>query len=306
VLWPAIAALLALHADPRALDAARALEKEHVEFGWLPIAIARRAPAVTTGGATRRARAAPAGTPRTVAEWERWVLEEPGDDARRDVFRDWLLDRGDPRGLEKPAKKHAAAWLAPLGRFVLPRRPLRFARGFPVELTVRATRAVELPDPEHHLWKGVESLIFEQWDAPATVNALDAFLHAPNLAGLRALRGLPATLFQRVVERPLPALEILGGELPWRADESAAALAALGRADLSRIEELELASGRPDCSLTLMRDGARWAALARGTDAAFLDAALSALGPGRISSISYSSASAAGSGARRPRRPGSR
>jgi uncharacterized protein (TIGR02996 family) len=159
--------------------------------------------------------------PKTDASFLKDIFANPGDDAPRHVYRDWLLERGDPRGTflslqyghkdeDQEAlllKRHAKLWLGPLvplgfKQYLLeagPRQEGRgatfFQRGFPVAMMLSTTEAtIKKLTGEASLatleWITVDHEIRFSKKGPAL---LAAFLAHPVMKALRGV-SVPAYL----------------------------------------------------------------------------------------------------------------
>nr|HEX4314304.1 TIGR02996 domain-containing protein [Kofleriaceae bacterium] len=142
------------------------------------------------------------------------VYGAPADDAPRQVYADWLLDRGDPRGEfialqladRDPDRQraliaaHGSRWLSPFGRSVLG-RGARFARGFPDTL---AATAID----NNRAWSTVRVAI-------GAVPEGDDW-HLASLRELRYVRG-PHIHQLAMLARPLPVTDV-DWMTPFRGD----------------------------------------------------------------------------------------
>ncbi len=206
-LFLALGLALVAHGGPSRDEALHRLVAEMPALEWLQ-------PLASSGARSRDVEAAsaqPAPAERPTID-ERWFLahgaEAPEDLARRSVFADWLLERGDPRGelialqlaaVERPltpkerrregalVKKHARAWLRSLTGLSPMREPV-FARGFPVELALELDK--KLPEPEAPLLATVERLELMS----AGSERARAFLERARLTSLHTLEAWPSVL----------------------------------------------------------------------------------------------------------------
>jgi uncharacterized protein (TIGR02996 family) len=185
------------------------------------------------------------------------IYKAPDDDAERQVFADWLSERGDPRGefitiqLAKKAgrttdamdkreasllKKHAKAWLGPLDR-VTHKRWRRFEGGFlaDVVLTIDGfvkTTSEELLDPA---WATVHSLGVP-WNICYEPDLCQGILDLPAFANLRVIRGLGETNLRRLVMKDVarPRIE----ELEVSFDQTTSATAVEERQTVLKAAEI--------------------------------------------------------------------
>lgn len=164
------------------------------------------------------------------------IYETPEADEPRQVYADWLLERGDPRGefiaLQLQRARTGAppslrerkllgtwgkAWLGPLGRGrILDERRTRFERGFFVAGMVLA-RGVDTVHG-HREWATCEEL--DVGLLASSPSVLSALLHHPCMRAVQKLYRLPTATVWEVAERPLrrPLVEIGLAEVPSRAD----------------------------------------------------------------------------------------
>ena len=110
---------------------------------------------------------------RPADEMLRQIFEAPNDDAPRQVYADYLLEQGDPRGeliaLQTSGRvlvregelvaRHAATWLAPL-RPIAWTEGTHFERGFPIAITLNDPRNQDALRRVvgHPLWRTVRRL----------------------------------------------------------------------------------------------------------------------------------------------------
>lgn len=181
------------------------------------------------------------------------IWRDPTDDAARQVYADWLLERGDPRGEiinlqltdtpaakkkgERLAKTHRRALLGPLAKAVVA-SSAEFARGFLVACHTDVRRKAEA------------DVIFgrPEW---ATVERLHFGSYAGLSAHMRALveaRGVSEAALAALATIELPRLEILafsanasrGAGDSLAGGEPAGGLAGLATAKLPRLRVLEV------------------------------------------------------------------
>ena len=229
------------------------------------------------------------------AELHAAILAHPADDQARQVYADWLQERGDPRGelialqLAPPSPaatrriralitEHGKRWLGVIGPVaVLPRS--RFERGFPAAVVIAPRSAPQLDPvigaPE---WATVEELRFSATvvGSPACATVV---MH-PVMRALRTVRGLAGTSIATVATSPraLPLTTLgvfLFDGVPDELLAGAPGLPALAHLVVERpsyivgladIEDLvastlaarlqSLATHTGTCTLTLQRDAA--------------------------------------------------
>jgi uncharacterized protein (TIGR02996 family) len=128
------------------------------------------------------------------------IYEHPDDDARRLVYADWLLERGDERGelihlqcaggdpdrVQALLAKHGRRWLGKLALVLLPEGTV-WERGFPVACRLRVTREADAEnaagDPG---WTTIRSISLHGETGYGT----RTLLQHPVLSSLRELHGL--------------------------------------------------------------------------------------------------------------------
>lgn len=152
------------------------------------------------------------------------VYETPEADEPRQVYADWLQERGDPRGElialqlaraasgEAPSLRerkllgtHGKAWLGPLGRGrILDEKRTRFARGFFAAGSLLA-RGIDTIHG-HREWATCEDL--DVGNLPS--GSLRTFLRDPVMRGLHTLRRLPIAMLWELADEPLrrPLVEV--------------------------------------------------------------------------------------------------
>jgi uncharacterized protein (TIGR02996 family) len=219
-LWPALENLFAVHAGG-------ALRKE---VAVDPALAAPRWISERRGGpdASAPAPAKPGAVPKTAAEWEAWSLAAPDDLARRALWADWLLERGDPRGelmmlqlLEREltpkeqgrvnalVKKHGRAWLGTVGQ-IAEQRGLRFERGVAVAVSLKPVPDGRVVDDDPN-WATVRELEIPEQAPPPKVDA-KLFELLPRLT---SLQGAHMKIAQRVFAAGAPCLRRISFALDW-------------------------------------------------------------------------------------------
>ncbi len=131
------------------------------------------------------------------------IHANPGDDALRAVYADWLVERGDPRGefinlqlrrTGKPSARerelvtlHGKQWLGPLAQAVL-KEGQRWERGFLVACVFGPkTKAAFAAADGHPTFATVEELELRTWNRKGDAHGL---LLQPVFRNLWAVRGL--------------------------------------------------------------------------------------------------------------------
>jgi uncharacterized protein (TIGR02996 family) len=284
--WKKLFPMLVDHADPRTLERLAPLSADYVRLigaetmgtfmkGALDAALNKlreRFPGGSTPALPPEAEAlvasllalAPARSPvvgestRTEAEFLRAIAADPGDDAPRLVYADWLLEKGDPRGdfialqyrrhrgealTPKDQKreadlvaKHRATWLGPVYTLLKPGwKSCRFERGFLAVALVTGVNQLAIDAAAGHpVWSTVEEMTL--WDLARRDYA--CLFEGAAFAALRVLRGATPAMVAKLANGPAAAtIEELQVWLP--ADRQAT-LDALER--LPRLRALTLPS----------------------------------------------------------------
>jgi uncharacterized protein (TIGR02996 family) len=153
------------------------------------------------------------------------VYESPGDPACRQVYADFLSERGDPRGElialqlapERDArsrrregallKAHRREWLGPLARRVVEKSAV-FRGGFPAEVELKPLSGKLHGDLSHPAWSTVKVVKLERsyWSGDLP----NEFFELPWVKALDGIYNLHADYLPQVAGAPLTHLGISG------------------------------------------------------------------------------------------------